>query len=177
MLSHALSSLHATKLSQPASPNGFSCLGDPAPSWWAAAASLLHTFTALLSYSDLPQHKTLRWVAERALAHPSSNLRHCGTSPLHICAAQISHRVSFRSTGAKLFLTMSHGTGQNQLEYPGLISQLVPQEQNNFISKLLQRTQICQAYKNVIWICIGSNLSCKLHPRASTSKKTASNWL
>lgn len=37
LLRHTLSFLGVTKLSQPASPNGFCCLGDPTPSQQAAA--------------------------------------------------------------------------------------------------------------------------------------------
>lgn len=172
LLRHALSCLRVTKLSQPASPNGFSCLGDPAPSWRAAAGlpfAHLHGVSAEL---QRPASAQSCQVSGRKCPCPSlQQPQELWNNTTAYLSAQISHRVPFRSTGAMLFLKMPHGTGPNQLENQGWISQFIPQEQ------LLQKTQIFQAHENVTWIHIGSKLSCKLHPLDSPSKKTTSNLL
>lgn len=120
LLRHALSFLSVTKLSQPASPAGLSCLGDSIPSREQQLASLTHTFMeSLPGYSNLPWHKAVGSAAQSVLAHRSNNLGNWGMTPLHTHAALISHRVLFRFTGAILFLTVFHGTGLNQMENPG----------------------------------------------------------
>lgn len=174
LLRHALSFLSVTKPSQPASPTGFSCLGDLAPSRRAAAGLLYGHLHGVLA--GLQQPASLwrsRDSSTKCTCHPSNKLGNCGTTPSHRCAAPISHRVAFRFRRAILLLTVSHGMGLNHLENPGQISWFIPQGQNYFIPKLWWRI-IFQAYENVIWIPIGGNVSKTIHHVASTAKKISS---
>lgn len=172
LLRHALSSLHATKLSQPAAPNGFSCLGDPAPSWRAAIASLLHTFTGLC------------WATATCLSTKHSGERQkvplpippttWGTVEQHHCI-HVQHRIPTECHPGTQALSFSERCPMVQAKTSWKIQDehhsLYLRSKRFLVLNYYRELRFFQAYENVLWICIGWYAQLQISPSCFNFKE------